>query len=140
MKFAVSIFIVLLNGLLTSDAQDLEDLRKRYRMAVSDKAVCREMIEQLGQQPESDVHLAYRGAFQTILAKHTANPLEKLSTFNKGKRNIDNAAAASPGNIEIIFIRHSVQKNAPGFLGYKDNPLCGLNSKRMFQPVNISVV
>lgn len=122
MNFTVLFFcIALFSGLLNADAQGLEDLRENYRVAVSDKEVCREMMKQLEQQPQSNVHLAYWGAFQAMWAKHTTNPLEKLRIFNKGKRNIDKAASGSPGNIEIIFIRHSVQKKSPGFLGYKDN-------------------
>lgn len=113
--------IALSSGLLNAEAQCLEDLRRNYRVAVSDMEVCREMMKQLEKQPQSNVHLAYRGAFQAIWARHTANPLEKLRIFTKGKRNIDKAASGSPGNIEIIFIRHSVQKSSPGFLGYKDN-------------------
>jgi type III secretion system FlhB-like substrate exporter len=27
----------------------------------------------------------------------------------------------SPENVEVIFIRYSVQKNCPRFLGYSDN-------------------
>ena len=67
------------------------------------------------------MHLAYLGAFQTIWANHVFNPFSKLKTFNKGKRNIDKAIKLSPNNVEIIFIRYSIQKNSPAFLSYKSN-------------------
>jgi len=44
-----------------------------------------------------------------------------LKTFNSGKQNIDAALGLDPENVEIRFIRLSVQKNAPSFLGYNSN-------------------
>ena len=65
--------------------------------------------------------MAYLGALQTIWANHTLNPLSKLSTFKKGKKNIEAAIKKEPNNAESRFIRLSVQKNAPKFLGYQSN-------------------
>ena len=39
----------------------------------------------------------------------------------KGKENIEEAIRKEPNNTELRFIRLSVQKNAPSFLGYKSN-------------------
>ena len=115
------IFGFLSVNILNANAVNLEIIRKNYLVAVKDKNICSSMIHQLENNPESNVHLAYLGAFQTIWAKHILNPINKLSTFNKGKENIDKAAKLSPNNVEIVFIRHSIQKNCPGFLGYRDN-------------------
>lgn len=104
-----------------ADELSLEDIRKNYEISVSDKNVCQSMIEQLSHQLNDNVHLAYYGAFQTIWANHTGNPFEKLKTFKKGKKNIDKAAELSPNNVEIIFIRYSIQKQSPKFLGYKSH-------------------
>ncbi|MNL63352.1 hypothetical protein D3C87_1874840 [compost metagenome] len=62
--------------------------------------------------------MAYLGAFQTIWAKHVINPISKLSTFKKGKKNIEDAVKSKPDNVEIRFVRLSVQVNCPSFLGY----------------------
>lgn len=102
-------------------ALDLEFVRINYEKAVSDKTVCARMIEQLTNDKNSSVHLAYLGAFQTIWAKHTINPIEKLTTFKKGKRNIEQAVARESDNVEVRFVRLSIQENCPGFLGYKSN-------------------
>ena len=112
---------MLLVHVATANAISLDKVRHHYPLAVKDKSICRSMILALESQLESNVHLAYLGAFQTIWANHTFNPVDKLSTFNKGKKNIDAAARLSPTDVEIIFIRHSVQKNCPWFLGYHEN-------------------
>lgn len=112
---------IILAGSFKTDELSLEYIRKNYEISVSDKKVCQSMIEQLSHHLNGNVHLAYLGAFQTIWANHTGNPFEKLKTFNKGKKNIDKAATLSPNNVEIIFIRYSIQKQSPKFLGYKDH-------------------
>jgi len=104
-----------------TSALHLEVIRQHYLMAVMDKSTCHSMVLELEKHGESNVHLAYLGAFQAIWAHHTFNPFEKLSTFRKGIKNIEKAAMRSPNNIEIIFIRYSVQKNCPRFLGYSNN-------------------
>ena len=121
MKIISFVYFMLLIQVATANAISLDVVRHNYPLAVKDKNICRSMILALENQLETNVHLAYLGAFQTIWANHTFNPVDKLSTFNEGKKNIDSAALLSPTDVEIIFIRHSVQKNCPWFLGYNEN-------------------
>ena len=120
MKISMLVFALLLTSVI-SRALSLEDVRQNYQSAVKNKSICRNMIQHLEMNPKSNVYLAYLGAFQTIWANHTFNPIDKINTFNKGKINIEKAVKLSPNDVEIIVIRHSVQKNCPGFLGYNDN-------------------
>lgn len=101
---------------------DLHEVRTSYSKAVLDKKLCKKMIEELELSKEKSViDLAYLGAYQTIWANHVFNPLSKLATFRKGKNNIELAISKEPENVEIRYIRFSVQKNAPSFLGYNNN-------------------
>ncbi len=99
---------------------DVEYLRANYENAVVDKSFCKQMIAKL-DQAQDPVHLAYLGAFQTMWAKHSFNPITKLNSFTEGKKNIDQAVKLNPNDLEIRFIRLSIQKKAPGFLGYNGN-------------------
>ena len=101
---------------------DLNEVRSSYSKAVLDKKLCKKMIEELELSKEKYViALAYLGAYQTIWANHVFNPLSKLATFKKGKNNIESAISKEPENVEIRYIRFSVQKNAPSFLGYNSH-------------------
>lgn len=101
---------------------DLNEVRTSYNKAVLDKKLCKKMIEELELSKEKSViALAYLGAYQTIWANHVFNPLSKLATFKKGKNNIELAISKEPENVEIRYIRFSVQKNAPSFLGYNSH-------------------
>ena len=100
--------------------QDINTLRKNLGLAAEDKSLCNAMIEILSTSTSKPVYVAYLGAYQTIWANHVLNPMTKLSTFNKGKRNIEKAISLDDKNIEIRVIRYSIQSNAPKFLGYHE--------------------
>ena len=100
---------------------DLDYIRLNYAHAIKDKALCDLMISDLEHNKSSLLHLGYLGALQTIAANHTSNPLKKLKTFKKGRLNIEKAIKNDNENIEIRFLRYSVQKNCPSFLGYSQN-------------------
>ena len=121
MIFLSMVLATSFHGGDTSNALHLDVIRQHYLMAVTDKSICYSMVLELEKHGESDVHLAYLGAFQAIWAQHTFNPFEKLSSFHKGIKNIEKAVTHSPNNIEVIFIRYSVQKNCPRFLVYSDH-------------------
>lgn len=100
---------------------DLEYIRNHYQQAVSDKKMCEAMITELEKISKNSVHLAYLGGLQSIWANHVGNPFSKLSTFKRGKTNIEKAVNSDSDNVEIRLIRLSVQKNCPAFLGYSKN-------------------
>lgn len=97
-------------------------LRENYNKTVADKKLCENTIRELRTLKNmSPTQLAYLGGLQAIWANHVFNPIDKLGTFNKGKKNIERAIFLEPNNIELRFIRLSIQKNTPSFLGYKSN-------------------
>lgn len=109
-------------------SQNLDLYRKNYVSAVSDKKVCEAMIKDLKDHQHIDIYRAYLGAYQTIWANHVINPISKLNTFKKGKNNLELSIKNSPHNIEIKFLRYTIQKKAPKFLGYYEN----INNDRLF--------
>ncbi|MFA4870163.1 MAG: hypothetical protein WC623_18340 [Pedobacter sp.] len=113
------LFIVPICMVFKAKGMELEKIRINYEKAVSDKEICQAMIKQLSTNTDA-LHIAYLGAFQAVWAKHTINPISKLSTFKKGKKNIELAVKSRPDDAEIRFVRLSVQLNCPSFLGYSN--------------------
>ena len=120
MKILFSCIMLLYFVPMSLQAQDmdLEYLRLNYEKAVSDKQLCSMMIDKLEGKMDNSVFIAYLGGLQTIWANHTINPISKFQAFKRGKGNLERAVEMAPNNIETRFIRLSVQKNAPRFLGY----------------------
>lgn len=115
-----ALIIIILFSTSSVFSIDLEYVRKNYEKAPKNETLCEQLIKDLSSS-QHGVNLAYLGAFQTMWANHTINPYTKLETFNKGKKNIEKAVKSSPQNLEIRFIRLSIQKNSPSFLGYNKN-------------------
>ncbi len=97
---------------------DLVNVRMNYEKAVRDEKICRSMLDELEHISNSVIHQAYLGAYQAIWANHVMNPFSKINTFNAGKKNIEQAIKVDPNNIELRYLRLSIQKNCPAFLAY----------------------
>lgn len=122
---------------LKTFAVSLEEVRKNYSSLVSNEELCEKFMKDLNSKKNSSaVFLAYLGGVQAIWANHVFNPLSKLNTFNEGKSNIEAAIRKDPYNIEIRFIRYSIQKSAPGILDYKSN----LKEDKEYLKNNLSLV
>lgn len=63
----------------------------------------------------------YKGAFIMAKGKHAVNPFKKLGYFNDGKAMLEAAIETDLENIELRFLRLTMQVNIPSFLGYNEN-------------------
>ncbi len=118
--FLMACFFVLILSEVCADI--LDDVRKNYGKMALNEELCKSAISEFERtKNNSATHLGYLGGLQTIMANHVFSPVSKLNTFNKGKKNKEQAIKEEPDNAELRFIRLSVQKNAPWFLGYQSN-------------------
>ena len=54
-----------------------------------------------------------------IMAKYYLNPYSKLSSFSEGKSFLESSIEKDTANVELRYLRLTIQNNAPSFLGYK---------------------
>ena len=112
--------IILFSGISGQNPQ-LTEMRKLYLTAAEDEASAKKLMKITSDKKNEPLFLGYHGASQMMMAKHVGNPFKKLSYFNKGKDMYTAAINADPSNVELRFLRFSVQAEAPGFLNYKQN-------------------
>jgi len=62
--------------------------------------------------------LAYQGASETLIAKHSYNPYTKWNYLNKGLEKIGGAIEKYKESLELRFLRFSILHYLPGFLGF----------------------
>jgi hypothetical protein len=69
----------------------------------------------------SPLLLAYYGATQSLVAKHSWNPYTKMDYLAKSQSTLQKAIALKPQDAEMRFLRFSIQYYVPKFLGYSKN-------------------
>ncbi len=95
-------------------------IREFYGKSAEDEKILREMEALIQAQIHnaSPVLKAYRASILMIKARFTLSPFQKYAFFLEGKKALQEILESHPEEIEIRFIRISIQKNLPVFLGY----------------------
>lgn len=114
----IKVFLLFLLLPLSVFSTDLEKVRAQFYQAVENKAVAEKFFKSMEiEQGISAVHLAYYGSAQTLMGKHAWNPYQKLAHLRSGMQVLSNASKKAPDNLEIRFLRFSIEHYLPAFLG-----------------------
>lgn len=105
----------------TLQGPNISEIRQLYVQSAEDEAAAEKLLKFSEENDDSALLLGYKAAAEMMMAKHVINPLSKMSHFSKGKKAFSRAIEAKPENVELRFLRFSVQSETPDFLGYKDN-------------------
>ncbi len=95
------------------------EVRNLYEIAAASKEANKKLINLLTPVTNEDALLTgYKGAAIMMEANHVFNPITKLSRFKRGKQLVENAIKMDGSNLELRYIRLTIQTNVPAFLGY----------------------
>jgi len=113
-------FLVLFLVSFYATAQDLQKIRTQYPQAEKSSEITANLENALANigSESSPILQAYKGAVLTLKAKFAEKRKDKKIFFKEGATLIENAVDNEGSNIEIRYIRMSVQENAPKILGY----------------------
>lgn len=119
MRFILVLTLFCLSSRIAFSSE-LEEVRKAFYRASFEQEACERIYNKIkdrnyDQQP---LLLGYQGVYQAIMAKYLWNPFSKWWYFHSGVEQLETAIARDGDNIELIFLRFSVQTNCPDFLGY----------------------
>jgi transposase-like protein len=111
--FIISYFLLITNV-------DLEEVRQLYKVADLSQENATFLHDKLENITKSDekVLVAYKGAVTSMTAKYEKNVKLKKEVFEVGVNLLEFAITSDPDNIEIRFVRMSVQQNSPKILNY----------------------
>lgn len=94
-----------------------KETRKKYFEAIGNERKIERLLKQLqGIENPSALLLAYRAACESMKAQFSWNPYTKLAQVNKSFDLFKEAIKEDSQNVEIRFLRFSVQHNVPDFL------------------------
>jgi hypothetical protein len=104
--------------LLPDGQVNLAELRREYLAAVANGAKVNALLDRLARLPAPPpLVVAFQGALETLKARDLWNPLEKLKWSEQSQATLARAVAADPDNLEIRFLRYSIQHGLPSYLG-----------------------
>jgi hypothetical protein len=124
MKRFLLVIILLLNFSLSIKAgDDIIFIRNLFYRATKSYLATDSLVNILKQvnlksKPES---IGYKGMSYLMICFHSYNPYTKFKYFFKGKELLEEAIKKDGTNIELKFLRLTVQLNTPSFLDYKKN-------------------
>lgn len=104
------------------DQPNLHSIRQSLISALDSQIVTDSLYNNLTSiHNRSPLINGYIGAVQALKAKHTWNPYYKIKYLNAAETTFKSAVINDPHNIEIRFMRFSIEHYVPGFLGYNKN-------------------
>lgn len=115
--------LILFFSLILVSNLEVSEVRTWYTKAVQSESEATALYNELQVVDENDdkVLVGYKGALTAITAKYEKAVKTKKERFKEGVSLIEYAVGQEPENIEIRFIRLSIQQNSPKFLKYKMN-------------------
>ena len=133
----IVIILCLIAFQLKINAQDLQSLRQTYLDSFKKEQVCDSVKIILENKKElSNIENAYLGVFHMMKCRFTLNPISKISLFSLGRDLLEQSIKNDPKNLEIRFLRYSIQKNIPKILLYSQH--ISTDEKFIFDKISLS--
>jgi hypothetical protein len=107
----------------TFQTVDMSKIRHLYQgapLVKQDATQLESLLQNINSNTATPVLVCYKGASEMIQAKYAFNPFTKLEKFNKGKELLQKAISRDTLDLEMRYIRFSIQSNLPSFLDYHD--------------------
>ena len=121
MKYLIIILTFIFSSMLAAEPS-LNEIRTLFQKAESNKTACVKLINilKIYNETNNTTFAAYKACAAMMFTKFNLNPFKKLTSFKEGKTLLEKCILNDHDNMELRFLRFSIQCNAPAFLGYKD--------------------
>jgi hypothetical protein len=118
----LALFITYSLAIVNVFAQSInvDEARSLYVKSAENKEVCKKLYEKLAKIDEANQNLllGYKGAVLAEMARHEKDAPKKLKLFKEGKRKLEQAIINDLENVELRFLRLSIQLHTPDVLRY----------------------
>ncbi|TZF81884.1 hypothetical protein FW774_17730 [Pedobacter sp. BS3] len=105
----------------TAFTQDMKTLRNRYYEALQHATSADKLYDEMKGKTISDpLVMAYWGSVQALKARYSWNPYNKIKYLKQGLQTLQLAVNRDAGNLEIRFLRFTLEYYIPAFLGYSN--------------------
>lgn len=98
---------------------DFKNIKVAVHRAIESSAVTDSLYLALkSERAENPLIVAYMGTLEALKAKHSWNPYNKLRYVSLSQKTMKKAVDRDPNNLEIRFMRFTIQHYTPAFLGF----------------------
>ena len=112
MKILLSLLLIhMASGQQIAIISRIRNLYQTAPLVKQDANQLDELMVGVNADHDSPVLICYKGAAEMIDAKYTLNPIMKFLDFKKGTDLINNALLRDSLNLEMRFIRLSIQSS-----------------------------
>lgn len=123
MKFKVIIISLLLISFQSYSDEpgsgEIRDIKQALYRSIESPAVTDSLYAALKAKRSGDgLMIAYTGTLEALKAKHSWNPYNKIKFVALSQKTMKRAVSRDPVNLEIRFMRFSIQHYTPSFLGF----------------------
>ena len=102
--------------------KEIAVLKTNLVKAVDNEALTDSLFRKLNRLPnKTALTVAYAGTLEALKAKHTWNPYNKIKYVKGSLKTMQKAVNMDKENLEIRFMRFSIEHFTPGFLGLSKN-------------------
>jgi hypothetical protein len=118
MSYNKSVLFTLLIGFFSFSliqVDEILELRTSFQKALTSSKSATD-LNTLTAKQETAIKKAYHGVSYTLLGKHATNPIKKLEYLKKGLPILNQAVQDKPLDVEIRFLRFTVEENVPSFV------------------------
>ncbi len=129
------LFVWMTGGVKASGTPDIKSIKLALELGVESSKTTDSIYKVLSAYQSADpLIIAFTGTAEALKAKHAWNPYNKLRFIMKASKTMRKAVDGDPSNVDIRFMRFSIQHFTPVFLGYSKE----LDEDRKFLVQSIS--
>ncbi|SDL82634.1 hypothetical protein [Pedobacter antarcticus] len=120
MKTVCLLISLFLSGFNLFAEPEINQLRDLYAQSANSKKSADQLLNLLkgADKNSAAIYIGYKGAAEMMQAKYGFNPFSKYKSFKRGKLLLEEAVKKDDKDIEVRFLRFTIQTNLPQFLGY----------------------
>lgn len=116
----MKLLLLIIGLFILASNLNIVEVRKNYKDAVTSQSKVDSFNESLKNVTKNDDKrlVAYKGAAIALAARFLKGAKQKNETFKSGVELVEFAIDNKPLDMEVRFVRLSIQQNSPKFLGY----------------------
>jgi hypothetical protein len=118
-KFVFIFSFLIIHIFSYAQNASIDALRNEYCKVNSDSSGCAKLYQKISKTSSTNnIINGYKGSIIASMANYTKSKEDKLKLFKSGKILLEQSISKDSSNIELRFLRFTIQTNCPKVLGY----------------------